>query len=294
MAVKNTQGPQNKPDTIEISLPENLSNYITPIMILIGTIVISVTIIMVGNKITSKLSSNSGSDDTGNTTATEVTLDDIKALFDEDVISFGKANSDLIFVEISDPSCPYCHIAGGYNSALNIQIDESYKESWVESNPDGDPNTTEAKAQWQVFTLAADGGTYVAPVDEMHKLVESGDASFIYLYANGHGNGELAAEALYCAYEEDKFWEAHELLLSGDGYTLLNTTGPTIDNISTFLSSVVDEDTMKDCLDSGKYSETVAGNEDLAANMMGGTPTFWVNDKQFIGAYSWTDMESYL
>src|SRR5512133_2937487 len=55
---------------------------------------------------------------TTGTTATakpSVTIKTIKDLFNKDVIKFGDNNSKLIFVEMSDPSCPYCHIAGGYN-----------------------------------------------------------------------------------------------------------------------------------------------------------------------------------
>ena len=50
-----------------------------------------------------------------------VTIEQIKDLFGKDVISFGDENSKVIFVEISDPSCPYCQIAAGKNSELNAQ-----------------------------------------------------------------------------------------------------------------------------------------------------------------------------
>lgn len=201
-----------------------------------------------------------------------VTIDQVKALFNDKNLVFGNKNSKLLIVEFSDPSCPYCHAAAGKNPALNKQMGEQ-------------------------FILKADGGTYVAPEVEIKKLVDSGKAGFVWLYANGHGNGELAAQALYCANESGKFWNVHDKLMSPEGYELMNTTIKT-DKTQTgvmadFLKSVIDPKTMKDCLDSGKYSSRLA--EDMVtAGQMGfeGTPYFIVNTTRFVGAYSFTDMQS--
>lgn len=204
-------------------------------------------------------------------TPKKVEISQIKDLFNKDVIKFGNQDSKLIFVEASDPSCPYCHIAGGLNSALNTQVGPQFK-------------------------LVKDGGTYVAPVIEMKKLVDSGKASFVWLYFNGHGNGELATKALYCAYEKGKFWEAHDLLMTEKGYDFVNETvkndvaqsGKMVD----FLKSANVPD-LKACLDSGKYDDRLASDMGLAASLgVSGTPGFFVNETNFAGAYSFTDMES--
>ncbi len=201
----------------------------------------------------------------------KVDLAQIKDLFSKDVIKFGNADSKVLFVEASDPSCPYCHIAGGLNSALNTQVGPQFK-------------------------LVKDGGTYVAPVLEMKKLVDEGKASFVWLYFNGHGNGELATKALYCAYEKGKFWEAHNLLMTEKGYDFINNTvkndieqsGKMVD----FLKSANIEG-LKACLDSGKYDDRLASDMALASSLgVSGTPGFFVNDTNFAGAYNYTDMES--
>ncbi|HOS88910.1 MAG TPA: hypothetical protein PL121_02810, partial [bacterium] len=101
------------------------------------------------------------------TQETAVGIDDVKSAFNNAAIKFGDDSRKVIFLEISDPSCPYCNIAAGYNSELNSQAGSNFK-------------------------LVEDGGTYLAPVKEMKKLVDSGDASFAMLYQNGHGNGEMA------------------------------------------------------------------------------------------------------
>lgn len=66
------------------------------------------------------------------------------------------------------------------------------------------------------------GGTYVAPVPEMKRLVDEGKAAFVFIYTNGHGNGEMGTKAMYCAHEKGNFWPVHDKLMSSEGYGLLN------------------------------------------------------------------------
>lgn len=216
------------------------------------------------------------------TTQQTVSLDTIKGLFGKDVIKFGDADSKLIFVEMSDPSCPYCHIAGGYDPEI-------------------------ASGAGSRFTYASAGGSYVPPVTEIEKLVQAGKASFVYIYYPGHGNGEMAMKALYCANEKGKFWEVNKLLMSEAGYGIENGTDAagkavsvTVGNDKTksgvmadFLKSAIDQTFMESCLNSGKYDARLTSDQDLATSLgIQGTPDFYVNTTNFGGAYSYTDMKS--
>lgn len=200
-----------------------------------------------------------------------VSANTIKGLFtNKDLISFGDANKKVLFVEVSDPSCPFCHVAAGKNGDLNSQIGERFK-------------------------LVEDGGTYVAPVPEMKKLVDAGKASFVYIYSPGHGNGEMGTKALYCADEKGKFWDVHDLLMNGQGYDLLNNTvrndKAQAGTLAEFLSPVIDASFMQDCLESGKYDGRIAEDTQLAQSLgVQGTPGFFINTTNFAGAYGWTDM----
>lgn len=201
----------------------------------------------------------------------KVELSQIKDLFNKDVIKFGNADSKLLFVEASDPSCPYCHVAGGHNPELSKQIGPQ-------------------------FTSVKDGGSYIPPVTEMKKLVDEGKASFVWLYFNGHGNGELATKALYCAYEKGKFWEAHDLLMTNKAYDFLNNTVKNdmaqSGKMADFLKSANIPD-LKSCIDSGKYNDRLASDMALGTALgVSGTPGFFINDTNFAGAYSYKDMES--
>lgn len=202
-----------------------------------------------------------------------VSLDQIKKLFTEgNNLKFGDEKRKALFVEFSDPSCPYCHIAAGLNSDLNKQVGDRFK-------------------------LVADGGSYVAPVIEMKKLVDAGKASFVWIYSPGHGNGELGTKAMYCAYEKGKFWEVHDLLMTNEGYNLLNNEvkndKANAGKLADFLKKAVDSGFLKSCLESGKYDARIASDTALAASYGAqGTPGFYINNTNFAGAYSWTDMRS--
>ena len=61
------------------------------------------------------------------TQETAVGIDDVKSAFNNAAIKFGDDSRKVIFLEISDPSCPYCNIAAGYNSELNSQAGSNFK-----------------------------------------------------------------------------------------------------------------------------------------------------------------------
>ena len=206
---------------------------------------------------------------TGNVTsapqpASTVSLDKVKSLFANGFIHFGDAKRKALFVEVSDPSCPYCHIAGGYNPELSKQVG---------------PN----------FQYVTDGGSYTPAVPEIKKLIDEGKASLAVLYYPGHGNGILAMQALYCAFEKNKYWEVHEKLMTNEGYDLMNTKvindEKNIPQLVDFLSGQVDSAFLKSCLESGKYKSVLTRDQDLGPSLtVQGTPHFILNTTIFSGA----------
>ncbi len=203
-----------------------------------------------------------------------VTLDQVKNVFNKSVIKFGKSDAKHIIVEAADPSCPYCHAAAGKDPELSKQMGPQ-------------------------FTTVAEGGSYVPPVPEIKKLLDQGKLSYSYVYVPGHGNGEMGMRAFYCAFENGKFWEVHDLLMNNAGYTLLNETikndKTKSQELADFLSTAIDPTTMKACLDSGKY-DTKLTDDTTLANGIGasGTPTYYINATQKVGALSFTEFEPLL
>lgn len=271
----------NQKDSInEEVITINLDKFIMPLSILFSALILSAGLLIGLNNIATSLrgggGTNTGTTDTGTQpnpgTATSVTQDQLKSLFGGGNLAFGDADRKVIFVEFSDPSCPYCHIASGKNGDLN-------------------------KSAGAQFTLVQDGGTYVAPVVEMKKLVDSGQASYVWVYQNGHGNGEMATKALYCAQEQGRFWEAHDLLYTAAGYSIVNDTVKNdkskSGDMAEFLSSALNAGELKSCLDSGKYDNRISEDQALARSFgANGTPNFFVNTTNFPGAFNWNDMLS--
>lgn len=230
-----------------------------------------------------------GTTTTGNQTAATpaptVDISTIKGLFNDKNIHFGDANAKNLLVEVADPSCPYCHIAAGQ-----------------------DPEV--AKAYGQNFVYQSEGGTYVPPVTEMKKLVDSGDAAFVWIYSPGHGNGEMGTRALYCANEQGKFWEVHDVLMSEKGYEIqngydangTNVSGTVVGNDKTktqdlvnFIGNVADGQKLADCINSGKYDDRLSSDAQIATSLgVSGTPGFFVNENKIDGADTWDNMKGFL
>lgn len=201
--------------------------------------------------------------------AEKVSLAVVKEAFAQSAIRLGNPDAKLTVIEIADPSCPYCQIAGGKNPELN-------------------------KMAGPKFTLVADGGTYVAPMPEFKKLLDDGKIAFAYVYYPGHGTGEVAMKALYCANDQGKFWEAHDLIMSNAGLALIESVkndNTRSEEFAEFLSGAVDSTTLKTCLANGTYDTRLEADKEIAARLGAqGTPGFYLNETKYAGAYSYTDM----
>ncbi len=205
---------------------------------------------------------------------TTVDLAAVKSKFDGKHITFGDKNAELIFTEVSDPSCPFCHIAAGLHPELN-----------------------NSSAQ---FKLVADGGNYVPPVPEIKKLVDEGKAAFLFLYSNGHGNGEIATQLLYCAHEQDKFWPVHDKLMTKVGYDLINDVvrndATKVGELIKIIGNAADGGKLQSCIEGAKYAGQPAEDMAFVQSLTGGggTPTFFVNETIISGAQPWSAFEPLL
>lgn len=84
----------------------------------------------------------------------------------------------------------------------------------------------------------------------------------------------MAAEAAYCAGDQDKYWEYHdELYVKWEGE---NTGWVTKDSLRQFADNVgLDQGAFSECLDSGKHSDLVRENYNLAVAIgLDATPSF--------------------
>lgn len=272
---------KDAPKLPDVKLPSFKGNLTTVLFIilivcafLIGSLWTKVTYLEKTASITTNRAENTNADQAQQQQPAQVKVDinQIKDLFSKNLIKFGDANKKVLFVEIADPSCPFCHAAAGKNPELSREMGEN-------------------------FILKSDGGSYIAPVEEMKKLVDEGKAGFVYIYQNGHGNGEMAMKTMYCANDQGKFWQAHDKLMTNNGYNLINNDvkndKANAGKMADFLAESLDSSSLKSCLESGKYDDVLKTDIQIASSLgVSGTPGFFVNEVNFAGAYNWTDMQS--
>lgn len=93
-----------------------------------------------------------------------------------------------------------------------------------------------------------------------------------------------AAEASECAGDQDAFWEYHDFLFDNHGGE--NQGAYTKDNLKKFAATLgLDTKAFNECMDSGKYSELVQSQTNIARQIgVQSTPSFVINGQALIGA----------
>ena len=105
--------------------------------------------------------------------------------------------------------------------------------------------------------------------------IETGKAKLIFVDLPFIGqDSRIAAQASYCAEDQGKYWEYHEILyIFQEGE---NSGWADRDRLNSFAFSLdMNMDEFNDCIDSSKYAKRVQANYDEAVkNGVQGTPTF--------------------
>lgn len=117
--------------------------------------------------------------------------------------------------------------------------------------------------------------------DIMANYVDTGQVSFLFkdypINDLSDRASSKAAEASYCAADQGKYWEYHDVLYSS--WEGENTGWVTRDSLGQFAkdAGVSDMDAFSKCLDSGQYSSLVKDNYNLARSIgLDATPSFIV------------------
>ena len=97
-----------------------------------------------------------------------------------------------------------------------------------------------------------------------------------------HPEAGKAAESAQCAFEQDRFWEYHDLLFEKQQ----EWAGLGTPKFKEYAAGIgLNASKFNDCLDSGRYgSEVEADLQEGTHFGVTGTPTFFINDKIVVGA----------
>lgn len=118
--------------------------------------------------------------------------------------------------------------------------------------------------------------------EDLQKILKEYEGRIEFIYKNlpltQHENSRLSHEAALCAGIQGKFWEYRAKLLA-------NEKEVSNDLLNSFAVEVgVDKETFTQCLTNGDTKNMVQKDfEDGIQSRIYGTPTFFVNDKAFVG-----------
>ena len=126
--------------------------------------------------------------------------------------------------------------------------------------------------------------------------VATGQVYFIYHSTGsllGHPNTPVAAEAAYCAGDQNKFWEYHDIIFSNQASLFLDLYAKIDKTLSAYAESLgLDMGAFNACVDSGKYSDLVKQDE-INARQVGisSTPSFLINGTLYVGNISYEEFQ---
>jgi protein-disulfide isomerase len=124
-----------------------------------------------------------------------------------------------------------------------------------------------------------------------------GQVKFVYRDFPVHGDPAVKlAEAADCANDQGKFWEYHDKLwenLTASQQQAQTGTDALVTALKGYASDLgLDTATFNDCLDTDKYASEVAKDaQDAQSYGVTGTPAFFINGRQVIGAIPFQDYQ---
>ena len=127
--------------------------------------------------------------------------------------------------------------------------------------------------------------------------IDSGKINYVYrdFPLNGY-DSILAAEATYCANDQENYWQYHNLLF--ENWAGENTGWITMNSLTQFAIDLkLDTNEFKNCLTSHKYYQKVIDNENYAKKInINATPSFLIFDDEelvrIIGAQEFEEFQN--
>lgn len=124
------------------------------------------------------------------------------------------------------------------------------------------------------------------------KYIDTGKITFIYRHSPlpFHQNAQKSAEASECANAQGKFWEYHDLLFAN---SKSDGAGLEITDLKKYAKDLgLNTSKFDSCLDGGEMSKVVEEDSNLSKSIgVSGTPTFFINGKQVVGALPYAEFE---
>lgn len=157
----------------------------------------------------------------------------------------------------------------------------------------GDENAPVTIVEFADFECPFCGQFYSNTLSQLvEEYVDTGKVKLYYrhLPLDFHPQARPAALASECANEQDAFWDYHDVLFENNA-TL--GTANTDKYVEWATSLGLNANQFRTCLESEKYAENVDGDSAAAtAAQASGTPTFYINGQQLVGAQPLTSFKA--
>ncbi len=155
----------------------------------------------------------------------------------------------------------------------------------------GDPNAPIKVVEYADFQCVACQNAFITlEPDLVRNFINTGKVFLTYEPFSFLGPESFrAAEAAYCAADQNKFWEYHDTLF--ENWAGENKGAFSDGNLIKFASQInFDENLFKECFNSGKYIQKVLDKANEASSLgINSTPTYLVNGQQ-VPAYQLLDV----
>jgi protein-disulfide isomerase len=160
----------------------------------------------------------------------------------------------------------------------NLQTPKVLVRTTVDGNSMGDPAAPVKVVEYSDFNCVHCKNFWVDQTDKfISDYVETGKVYFQYVpFSFISPTSFTAAEAVYCAMDQNMFWQYHDYIFANYGAEF---TSPMLKAIAQAVG--LDMSTFNKCLNSGKYQLKV--QQDLQTGQGQGvnsTPTFFVNGEK--------------
>jgi len=185
------------------------------------------------------------------------------------LIGFGLISIGVLFIV-------FLIIYPSLKPAEAIIAPEAVTRPNIDFNAAGDPNAPIRIEEYSDFQCSHCGNFYRTTEKElMNTFVADGTVYFVY---NSFGDfmGPASAQmgsAAYCAGDQGKFWEMHDVIFSNSGSATSTSLDRRLVEYAEFLK--LDTNVFESCLNDGKYNDLIEQNmKDGTAAGVKATPSF--------------------
>lgn len=228
----------------------------------------------------------------------QVNSDEVQVENEQDYIHIKRSHFNSLLLAILVPFAFLIGISSGYLiwGGERVVISDTVSSS--------DTTSTAETEEILRFEIPIDGEPYIGPEDAPIVIVEFSDFNcgfcrrfhqetldallgeypdqirFVYMdFPITSQESYYAAQAAQCAFEQEKFWEFHDLLFSG----ALPLGSEAYETYALELG--LDSEELLTCIESERYAEAVSSDASFASNLgLTGTPSFFINGIPMIGA----------